>query len=156
MYRHWAHLTTQYTQLITSPAMTQGWPNHFDGILTLNQRYNLTLLYSDYNRGECGTSFKSAEIKTKRPTGFFQFQIIIPVLVSSFRFIWIPMLWVYGHYKYFTLSVRISISFSAGIDLFQCGYRSLSVRVSISFSAGIDLFQCGYRSLSVRVSIPAL
>ena len=33
--------------------------------------------------------------------GFFQFEIIINVLVSSFRFIWIPMLWVYGHYKYF-------------------------------------------------------
>ena len=31
---------------------------------------------------------------------FFQFKIIINVLVSSLRFIWIPMLWVYGHYKY--------------------------------------------------------
>ena len=25
---------------------------------------------------------------------------------SSFCFIWIPMVWVYGHYKYFTLSLR--------------------------------------------------
>ena len=25
---------------------------------------------------------------------------------SFFRSIWIPMVWVYGHYKYFTLSVR--------------------------------------------------
>ena len=31
---------------------------------------------------------------------FFQFEIIINVLVSSFCFIWIPVLWVYGHYKY--------------------------------------------------------
>ena len=38
--------------------------------------------------------------------GFFQFESIINVLVSSFCFIWIPMLGVYGHYKYFTLSVR--------------------------------------------------
>ena len=44
--------------------------------------------------------------KDQRP---FQFEIIITVLVSSFRFIWIPMLWVYGHYKYFTLSARGSI-----------------------------------------------
>ena len=41
---------------------------------------------------------------------FFQFEIIINVLVISFFcFIWIPMLWVYGHYKYV-------YSFSAGID----------------------------------------
>ena len=38
---------------------------------------------------------------------FFQFEIIINVLVSSFRFIWIHMLWVYDHYIYF----------------FQCGDR---------------------------------
>ena len=33
--------------------------------------------------------------------GFFQFEIIIKILLSSLLFIWIPMLWVYGHYKYF-------------------------------------------------------
>ena len=33
--------------------------------------------------------------KPLRPKCFFQFEIIINVLVSSFRFIWIPMLWVY-------------------------------------------------------------
>ena len=38
--------------------------------------------------------------------GFFRFEIIINILVDSFRFIWIPVLWVYRHYKYFTLSVR--------------------------------------------------
>ena len=36
-------------------------------------------------------------------------EIIINVLVCSFRFIWIPMLCVYIHYEYF-------ISFSAGIN----------------------------------------
>ena len=46
--------------------------------------------------------------------GFFQFEIIINVTVSSFRFIWISMLWVYRHYKYFT-------AYSAGID-FRIGH----------------------------------
>ena len=32
--------------------------------------------------------------------GFFQFKIIINVLASSSRFIWMPLLWVYGHYQY--------------------------------------------------------
>ena len=35
-----------------------------------------------------------------------QFEIIINVLVSSFCLIWIPMLRVYGNYKYFTSSTR--------------------------------------------------
>ena len=39
---------------------------------------------------------------------FFQFEIIINVLVSSFFLILIPMLCVCGHYKCFTLSVRRS------------------------------------------------
>ena len=44
--------------------------------------------------------------------GFCQFEIIINVLVSSFWFIWIPMLWVYAHFK----SVN---SYSAGIEFSQ-------------------------------------
>ena len=40
--------------------------------------------------------------------GFFSFEIIINVLVRAFRFIWISMLWAYGHYIYFNF-------FSAGI-----------------------------------------
>ena len=43
----------------------------------------------------------SAEIFLYKPYNFFQFDIIITVLVGSFRFIWIPMLWVCGHYKDF-------------------------------------------------------
>ena len=41
--------------------------------------------------------------------GFFQFEIIINVLLSCFWYIWIPGLWVYGHWKYFYF-------YSAGID----------------------------------------
>ena len=39
-------------------------------------------------------------MKQEKKGVFFQFGIIINVLVSSFRFIWISMLWVYGHYTY--------------------------------------------------------
>ena len=38
---------------------------------------------------------------------FFHFEIILDVSVRTFRFICIPILWVYGHYTYFN-------SFSAG------------------------------------------
>ena len=41
--------------------------------------------------------------------GFFQCEIMINVLVTSFRFIRIPVLWVYDHYTYFNF-------FSAWID----------------------------------------
>ena len=44
--------------------------------------------------------------------GIFQFKIIINVLDSSSCFTWIPMLWVYGHYKYVN-------SFSAGTVLIR-------------------------------------
>ena len=36
--------------------------------------------------------------------GFFQSEIILNVLVSSSRFIWSPMLWVYCYYKCLILS----------------------------------------------------
>ena len=45
---------------------------------------------------------------------FFQFEIIINVLVSSFCFILIPMLWVYGYYKCLIFSGRGS-SLDVGI-----------------------------------------
>ena len=41
--------------------------------------------------------------------GFFQFEIFINVLFTFFRFIWIPMVWVYVQYKY--------------LNSFQCGDR---------------------------------
>ena len=44
----------------------------------------------------------------KKTKGFFQFEIIINVSVSSSRFIRIPIVWVYGRYEYFTFSVQAS------------------------------------------------
>ena len=35
-------------------------------------------------------------LQINRPKGFFQFEIITNVLVSSIYFIWIPMLWIYS------------------------------------------------------------
>ena len=55
------------------------------------------------------TGFEENNLISSPAKGFSQFEIIINVLASSFRFIWIPMLWVYGHYEYF-------YSYSAGID----------------------------------------
>ena len=52
----------------------------------------------------------------------FQFEIIINVLVSSFRFIRIPMLWVHDHCKYFN-------SYSAGTDFSRQTLTSTDVRV---------------------------
>ena len=37
---------------------------------------------------------------------FFKIEIIINYFVSSVRFFWIPMLWVYGHYEKFSLWER--------------------------------------------------
>ena len=57
------------------------------------------------------------------PKGFIQFEIIINVLVSSFWFIWIPMLWVCDHYKY-------CYSYSAGIDFSRQNLTSTDVRLN--------------------------
>ena len=59
--------------------------------------------------------------KSWGPKGFIQFEIIINVSVVSFWFIWIPMLWVYGHYKYI-------YSFSAGIVFIRQNLTSADVR----------------------------
>ena len=52
---------------------------------------------------------------------FFQFKTIIDILVGFFRFIWIPMLWVYSYYKYV-------YSYSAGIDFRRQNLTSTDVR----------------------------
>ena len=52
---------------------------------------------------------------------FFQFEIIINVLVSAFWFIWMPMSWVYGYYKHI-------YSCSAGIDFSRQNLTSTDVR----------------------------
>ena len=43
----------------------------------------------------------------------FRFEIIINVLVSSSRLILIPMLWVYGHYKYCNSLTAYNVYFNA-------------------------------------------
>ena len=59
------------------------------------------------------------------PKGFFQFEI-----VRSFRFIRIPMLWVYGHYHFFYyysvgIHIRCQITvWGSTLDVrLQCGDR---------------------------------
>ena len=52
-------------------------------------------------RGKLWHNYCNDEIFLYKPKGFFQFEIILDVLVTSFRFIWIIRLWVYGHFKYF-------------------------------------------------------
>ena len=60
-----------------------------------------------------------------------QFEIIINVLVSSFSYIWILMVWVYDHYKYL-------YSFSAGIDFrrqiltFKIDLRAARVKFNLT------------------------
>ena len=56
-----------------------------------------------------------------RVPALFVFEIIINILVCSFWFIWIPMLWVYGQQKYFH-------SYSAGIDFSRQNLTSTDVR----------------------------
>ena len=71
------------------------WPYHTEVILPANNRDVVTL-----------TPLKYCHIN-QETKGFFQIEIIINVLVSYyFRFIWISMLWDYGHNKFATLSVR--------------------------------------------------
>ena len=75
--------------------------------------------------------------KSSQTKGFSRFEIIINVLVSSFRFIWIPMLWVYGHYQYVD-------SYSAESDFSRQNLTSTDVRFcrlkSIPALWGLTLF----------------
>ena len=58
---------------------------------------------------------------------------IMTFLASSFRFIWIPMLWVYGHYKYFN-------SYSVGIDfVYRCQISMTKVYPRASSSARLAI-----------------
>ena len=49
-------------------------------------------------------------MKTLKTKDFFLFEIIITALVSSLRFIWIPMLWVYGLKYFYSYSTWIDFS----------------------------------------------
>ena len=68
--------------------------------------------------------------KTRSSKGYFQFEIIINVLVSSLCFFWTPILWIYCHYYCVLLLVgphgdRVSILFSYRPSvILSRGYRS--------------------------------
>ena len=53
--------------------------------------------------------------------GVFHFEIIINVLVRSFWLIWVPVLYVYNHFKYFD-------SYSVGIFFSRQNLTSTDVR----------------------------
>ena len=60
--------------------------------------------------------------KKHEEKGLFQLEFIINILVSFFWFIWIPMLWIYGHYKYYN-------SFSVGTVFIRQNLTSTDVRL---------------------------
>ena len=60
--------------------------------------------------------------KPWRLKGFFQFNIVINVLVSSFLLVWIPVLWVSEHYEDFNY-------LSAGIIAYTSFWRIKTVPV---------------------------
>ena len=89
------------------------------------------LVLDDLTR-RCQLNPYNAEIfvyKAWRSKGFFQFKIIINVLVSSFWVIWIPMLWVYDLYKYFnsvstgTVFIRQNLTSRRQILMYEDGPR---------------------------------
>ena len=88
---------------------------YVDKIVHLDQSYDWDLGQSpyvhqsyDWDLGQSLYVHRRPDLTLTETKGFFQFQIIINVSVSSFRCIWIPMLLVYGHWKYFhSSSARI-------------------------------------------------
>ena len=73
----------------------------------------------------CWFHHYNAELFLSKPwrlKGVFQLWIIINVSVISFLFIWIPVLWVYGHYKYLNY-------FSAAIFFLRQILTSTDVRI---------------------------
>ena len=108
--------------------------------------FGLHSLYKNIQRFKVlRSSANNAEISLfKRwiPVGHFKFEISINVLVSSFRFIWIPMLWVYGYYKCFN-----SFSmFSAGIDFSS---QNLTLQTSDSGSHRCNI---RFKTMGLQVS----
>ena len=85
--------------------LNQHWVNVLCLLGTQSSQQDLRLIYISHSFRNMSLSQRhfnteNAEIylyKTWRQKGYFQFEIIMNVLVSSFRFIWIPMLWVYDH-----------------------------------------------------------
>ena len=61
-------------------------------------------------------------VETMETKGIFSLEIIINILVRTFWFIWIPMLWVSDRYKYV-------YSYSAEIDFRRLKVDPRTVRV---------------------------
>ena len=80
--------------------------------------------------------------KQWRPKGLFQFEVILNVLSSSSRFIWIPMLCVYGYYN-------------SALFEYLC-YGSTVIIIVNSFSAGIDFRRQNLTSIDVKIWRPSL
>ena len=72
------------------------------------------------------TSLKYHLFKPWRLKLFLQFEITLNVLISSFRFIWIHMLWVYDHYNYFDFFSSVIVFISQ--DLTSTDVRSWHIK----------------------------
>ena len=75
-------------------------------------------------------------------TVFFPFEIIMNDLVNSFRFICIPMLWIYGHDKYFN-------SYSARIDFRRQILTSNVDSRGLKFELGWDSLSHSYKLIFI-------
>ena len=131
----WADLTS--TQIKSRrntrfPFGNMSFPWIWKGVSATLQSGRYTL---SYPRGRCGPSGAvgnkplkrwNISVQTIATKGFYQFEISKNVLVSSFRFVWIPMLWVYGHCKYF-------YSYSARIDFRRQNRRLTSIPALLAY-----------------------
>ena len=98
--------------------MSESWPLEFKMQITFIAVFSLhTCLVITLSTLEALNYF----VKNIATKGFFQFEIIINVLVTSSCFIWIPMLLVYAHFKYVYF-------YSAGIDFGRQNLTSTDVR----------------------------
>ena len=70
---------------------------------------------------------------------FFHFEIIINVLGSSFLFVWIPIVWVYGHYIY-VHSFNAVIAFRRQNLTIKVDPRAVSVNPLTAGAANIRVF----------------
>ena len=87
-------------------------------------------------------------IKPWEPWVFSIFSIIIPILVSCIRLIWIPMLWVYDHYIYIYIKFS-TVPALKGLTAFSPGGASSIIRIGFPSLVPISieelLLACGMR-----------
>ena len=99
-------------------------------------------------------STKQSVLKTAIVDLFIaHFEIIINVLVSSFRFIWIPMLWVYGHQKYFTFRAGTDFRrLTSKVDQHAVIYYDFDFQLVYLIKSKLDSFQLHTRFI-VKLTI---